>query len=133
MTVNETTKTIQKPATWFARLWGFLVNPHPSIQDIGEKQRAQLLAVITLILSVAYLWAMASRPVSYLDFIVLLLFTAIAYGFSRTPYYDIGTYFFCFGFTAFAYITLYLGTASSYTSAITTMVHIALVVASFLL
>src|SRR6185295_16112004 len=133
MILNKESETIQPPANWFARLWGFLVNPHPSVQDIGEKRRAQLLAIITLILTVAYLWAMISRPNSYSEFVALLLFTAIAYGLSRTPYYEIGTYFFCFGFTAFAYITLYLGTANSYTSAITTTVHISLIVASILL
>src|SRR6185369_15498885 len=133
MTLNENPKTIQNPANWFARLLGFLVNPHPSVREIGEKRRAQLLAIITVILTVAYLWALITRPTSYSEFLALLFFTAIAYGLSRTPYYEIGIYFFCFGFTAFAYITLYLGTASSYTSAITTTVHISLVVASLLL
>ena len=133
MTVNEGLKITRRLSNWFARLWGFLINPHPAVQEVGEKRRAQLLAIVTLILTVAYIWALITRPSSYLDFIVLILFTAIAYGFSRTPYYEIGTYFFCFGFTAFAYITLYFGTATSYTSAVTTTVHIALVVASILL
>jgi putative methionine-R-sulfoxide reductase with GAF domain len=133
MTLNQNPKAIQNPANSLARLWGFLIDPHPSVQEIGEKRRAQLLAIITLILTVAYLWALISRPSSYNEFLALLLFTAIAYGLSRTPFYEIGTYFFSFGFTAFAYITLYLGTASSYTSAITTSVHISLVVASLLL
>jgi GAF domain-containing protein len=133
MTWNENPKTIQNPANWFARLLGFLINPHPSVWEVGEKRRAQLLAIITLILTIAYLWAMISKPNSYSEFLSLLLFTAIAYGLSRTAFYEIGIYFFCFGFTAFAYITLYLGTASSYTSAITTTVHISLVVASLLL
>src|ERR1041384_1944249 len=133
MTLNLNPKTMQSSPNWLARMWGLLVNPHPSVQEIGEKRRAQLLAIITLILTVAYVWAMISRPNSYSEFIALLFFTAIAYGLSRAPYYEIGTYFFCFGFTAFAYLTLYLGTASSYTSAITTSVHISLVVASLLL
>ncbi len=133
MTLNENSNTTQKSANRLARILGFMINPHPSVQEIGEKRRAQLLAIITLILTVAYLWALISKPDSNNEFFALLLFTAIAYGLSRTPYYAIGTYFFSFGFTAFAYITLYLGTASSYTSAITTTVHISLVVASLLL
>ena len=133
MTLNENSNTTQKSANRLARILGFMINPHPSVQEIGEKRRAQLLAIITLILTVTYLWALISKPDSNNEFFALLLFTAIAYGLSRTAYYDIGTYFFCFGFTAFAYITLYLGTASSYTSAITTTVHISLVVASLLL
>src|SRR5215216_6623354 len=133
MTANEALKTTRRASNWLARLWGFLIDPHPSVQEVGEKRRAQLLAIITLILSIAYVWALISRPDSYGVFVILLLFTAVAYGLSRTPYYEVGTYFFCFGFTAFAYLTLYLGTASSYTSAITTTVHISLVVASILL
>src|SRR6266508_5505223 len=133
MILNDIQATNLNPVNWFARLWGFLVNPHPSVQEIGEKRRAQLLAIITLILTVAYLWALITRPTAYSEFLALLLFTAIAYGLSRTPYYEIRTYFFSFGFTAFAYITLYLGTTSSYTSAMTTTVHISLVVASLLL
>jgi len=123
----------QNPVGGLRHFLSFMINPHPSVQEVGERRRAQLLAVITLILTVAYVWALISRPDSYGVFVILLLFTAVAYGLSRTPYYEVGTYFFCFGFTAFAYMTLYLGTASSYTSAITTTVHISLVVASILL
>lgn len=133
MTLNETSNTRQLFADWIARLWGFLINPHPSVQGIGEKRRAQFLAIITLILTAAYVWALISGPDSYGYFIALLIFAAAIYGLSRTPYYQIGAYFFCFGFTGFAYITLFLGTASSYTSAITTTVHISLIVASLLL
>ena len=133
MTLQQDPEPFQKHSARWARLWGCLVNPHASVQEIGEKRRAQLLAIITLILTVAYLWAMISRPNSYSDFIALLLFTGIAYGLSRTPYYKIGISIFCFGFTAFAYITLYLGAAGSFTSALSTTVHISLVVASLLL
>jgi GAF domain-containing protein len=133
MTSIEYQDRTQNPAGGLTRFLSFMVNPHPSVQEVGEKRRAQLLAIITLILTIAYVWALISRPESYGVFVILLLFTAVAYGLSRTPYYEVGTYFFCFGFTAFAYLTLYLGTASSYTSAITTTVHISLVVASILL
>src|SRR5215213_5856384 len=133
MTSNEYQDTTQNPASRLRHFLSFMVNPHPSVKEVGEKRRAQLLAIITLILTIAYVWALISRPDSYGVFVILLLFTAVAYGLSRTPYYEVGTYFFCFGFTAFAYMTLYLGTASSYTSAITTTVHISLVVASILL
>jgi len=111
----------------------FLINPDPSVQEIGEKARAQLLAILTLILTIAYGSALISRPKSYTEFIALLAFTIIAYFLSRTSYFRLGIYFLCFSLTAFAYITLYLGTASSYSSAITTSVHVSLVVASLLL
>ena len=32
-------------------LWNRITAPHPSIQDVGEKQRAQLLAILSLILT----------------------------------------------------------------------------------
>lgn len=133
MSVNTPQIETEESVSGFTRFWMFLISPHPSVQEIGEKARAQLLAILTLILTVVYAWALVSRPESYNQFIALLVFTIIAYVLSRTSYYRIGTYFLCFSFTAFAYITLYLGTASSYSSAITTSVHVSLVVASLLL
>ena len=133
MAFNETPRINDKPPSSFARFWMLLTSPPASVQEIGERARAQLLGIITLLLTIVYIWALISRPDSYYEFIALLGFTIIAYLLSRTSYYRIGTYFFCFSFTAFAYITLLLGTASSYTSAITTSVHVSLVVASLLL
>jgi GAF domain-containing protein len=133
MTLNEIPRITNDPVNLFTRLWIFLMNPHPSILEVEERLRAQLLGVLTLILTVIYTAALISRPSSYGNFIVLLLFTMITYALSRTPYYRIGTYFFCFGFAAFAYITLFLGAASSYSSAITTSVPVSLVIASLLL
>jgi GAF domain-containing protein len=133
MALNETQNFSQQPMNVFKRFLLFLSSPHPSVQEVGERARAQLLGVVTLILAFVYFWAMVSTPESYDEFIALLVITIIAYVFSRTPYYQIGIYFFCFSFTAFAYITLYFGTASNYSSAITTSVHVSLVVASLLL
>jgi GAF domain-containing protein len=133
MTMNETPGITQDSASWLTRLRDLLISPHPSVQEIGEKRRAQLLATITLILTVSYIWALVSRPDSFGSFIALLTFTILVYASSRTPYYRIGTYFFCFGFTSFTFISLFLGMASDYTSAITTIGHIALVVSSILL
>jgi len=134
MTLNATPKARpEESRNWLTRFWMILTDPHPSVQDIGERARAQLLSVLTLILTVAFLWALITRPYSYDELIALLVFTGIAYVLSRTPYFQAGIYFFCFSFTAFAYLTLLLGTASSYSSAITTIVHVSLVVASLLL
>lgn len=133
MSVNTPPIQADESVSGFTRFRMFLINPHPSVQEIGERARAQLLAILTLILAIAYAWALLSRPESYNEFFALLVFTIIAYVLSRTSYYRIGTYFLCFSFTAFAYITLYFGTASSYSSAISTSVHVSLVVASLLL
>ena len=119
--------------SWLRRLWMFLTDPHPSVQDIGERARAQLLSILTLIFVPAFLWALIIRPDSYAELATLLLFTGIAYVLSRTRYSRVGAYFFCFSLAAIAYITLWLGTISSYSSALTTFVHVSLVVASILL
>lgn len=133
MTLNGTPTPTEKPRSGIARFWMSLINPHPSVEEVGERARAQLLAILTLILTVVYGWALISRPESYDEFFALVLFTIVAYALSRTPYYRIGIYFLCFSSTAFAYVTLFLGTASSFSSAITTTVHVSLVVASLLL
>jgi GAF domain-containing protein len=125
--------TSEESMSWLTRFWMFLTRPHPSVQDIGERARAQLLSILTLIFFPAFLWALIIRPDSYIELIALLLFTAIAYVLSRTPHSRAGVYLFCFSLSAIAYITLWLGTVSSYSSAITTFVHVSLVVASLLL
>ncbi|HET6594501.1 MAG TPA: GAF domain-containing protein [Anaerolineales bacterium] len=133
MELNKTRTTSEQAISRFTRLLTFLISPHSSVQDIGERARAQLLGIVTLILSAVYSWALIVRSGSFSDFIALLFITILAYTLSRTPYYQIGIYLFCFSFTAFAYITLLLGTANSFSSAITTSVHVSLVVASLLL
>jgi GAF domain-containing protein len=134
MGLNETSKVTREESTsWFRRFWAFLTAPHSSVHDVGESAQAQLLSILTLIFVPAFLWALIIRPDSYIELIALLLFTAIAYVLSRTPYSRAGVYLFCFSLSAIAYITLWLGTVSSYSSAVTTFVHISLVVASILL
>lgn len=133
MALNDSSKPTQEAASGFSRLWLLLFNPHPSVHEIEEKARAQLLGLLAFILSIAYTWALISRPESYNQIVFLLSLTIVAFVLSRTSYYQIGAYIFCFSFTAFAYITLLLGTASDYTSAMTSSVHVSLVVASLLL
>lgn len=133
MAPNETPHTTERPVGGFTRLLMFLTGPYPTIQEIGERARAQLLGIVTLILTIVYLGAFALRPEAYDDLIALLFITIVAYLLSRTAYYHIGIYFFCFSFTASAYLALFLGSASGYGSVITTTVHVSLVVASLLL
>jgi GAF domain-containing protein len=133
MAFNDTRDMTEHPISGIKRLLTFLSSPHPAIQEIGERARAQLLGMVTLILTIMYFAALVLSPETYNDIVALLFIAILAYALSRTLYYWIGIYFFCFSFTAFAYITLFLGTASSYSSAITTSVHVSLVVASLLL
>lgn len=116
-----------------APIWNFLTESHPSVKDVGEMRRAQLLASITLILVGLLTWALLSDPTTLSTFTALYLTTLLSYVLSRTPYCRIGAYFFSYGITSLAFFSLYFGTASSFESAITSIAHVSLIVASILL
>jgi len=132
MALNEISKTTRNLPSELARLWRFLISPHPSVTEIGEKRRAQLLATISLILTVAFILGLISGG-SVAAFTTLLVISLASYGGSRTRYYNIGSYFFAYGLTFYAYLRLYLGTASGFMEEITTIAHVAIVVARILL
>src|SRR5574342_685309 len=122
-----------KNAAWLSRLWQFLSEPHPSIQKVGQKRRAQLAAMISLILTGLFILAMLFRPASYSSFFGLLLISGISYVLSRTRYPSASSYFLSYGITSLAYISLFLGIASSFEAAITTYAHTAIIGASIIL
>jgi GAF domain-containing protein len=116
-----------------APIWNFLTEPHPSIKEVGERRRAQLLASITLILVGSFTWALLSGPTAIGTFVALYITTLITYVLSRGRFYSIGSYFFSYGITSLAFFSLYFGTASSFDSAITSIAHVSLIIASILL
>lgn len=123
-------KSQDKPLNMFVRIWQFLTEPHPSVMEVGERRRAQLLSALSLILSFSFTWALLSNPDDITTFIIFLGITLVAYITSRTKYYRVGTYFFSFGFTSIAYINIYNGTANSIDSSILSIVPISLILAS---
>jgi len=131
MAINKSTKAAQ--ANMITRAWRFLTEAHPSVKEIGERRRAQLLSALSLILTVSFTWAILSSPSALTTFYVLITITLLAYIFSRTQYYQLGAYFFSFGFTSLAYITLYTGTANSIDTSIASIVPISLIFASAIL
>ena len=133
MSREQNVRKWEQPGNWFARLINSFVEPHPSVTDLGEYRRARLLSTLTLILVAALCWALLSNPASYNTFIILLATTIISYGLSRTRFYRVGTYFFSYGFTSIAFLSLYLGTAQGFSSAISSTAHVALILASVLL
>jgi len=145
MATNRTSTTTRPRRNWLIATWNvvsdflflplfrFFTEPHRSVTDVGEKRRAQLLATITLILVAALTWAIFSNPTAIGTFIALYVTTLFSYILSRTRYYRAGTYFFSFGITSLAFLSLYLGTASSFDSAISSIAHISLILASVLL
>jgi len=126
-------KTINTLKEFFLRSWQFLTEPHPSIIEIGERRRAQLLSALSMILVVSFTWAILSRPSTLSVFLLLLGITMVAYITSRTKFYRIGAYFFSFGFTSIAYININSGAANSIDSSIMSIVPISLIVANALL
>jgi GAF domain-containing protein len=133
MNVNREQFSRESQDRWYTRLAKLLVEPHPSVADLGERRRAYLLSTVTLIFSAALMWGVLSNPTSYDTFAILLAIALLAYALSRSQYYRSGAYVFSYGITLATYVTLYLGTATSFGTAITSTGHVALVVASVLL
>jgi len=122
-----------KPLNIFTRTWRFLTEAHPSVTEVGERRRAQLLSALSLILVISFTWALLSNPRTFTVFFVFLAITLAAYITSRTRFYSIGAYFFSFGFASIAYIDIYNGNANSIDTSITSIVPISLILASAIL
>lgn len=118
---------------WYTRLARLFIEPHISIKDSGERRRAQLLSIVTLIFSSALLSAMVFNPGGIGTFVLLLVPALLSFVLSRSRYYRVGAYFFSYSTTLVTYFTLFLGTAGSFESSITSTAHVSLVVASILL
>jgi GAF domain-containing protein len=133
MAIHKNSKPAETRQNVFARLWQALIEAHPSVQEIGERRRAQLLNTISLIIALPFITALFARPRSYDIFIEFITITGLAYIFGKTRLYRLGTYIFTYGITSLAYLRIYQGTANSFESSITTTVHISLIIASALL
>ena len=114
-------------------MWGFLTDPHPSVQEIGEQRRAQLLASLTLILVFTLILAVLASRGRATSFAGYLIIALLAYTLSRTTLYRAGAYFFTFAFTSIGYLSIRFGNATSIDSVIYSIVPISLIFASALL
>ncbi len=135
MSTSQTPSNDQKRsfAAVAAQVWQRLIAPHPSLKAVTDIRRAQLLAALTLLLSIPIVVAVLFRPGSIGVFFALGAITLTSYSLSKTKYYRLGTYLFTYAFTAIGFIRIYEGTANSIESSIVTTVHIALVFSSVLL
>ena len=131
--LGKRTSMIAQLWNFVTRAWRFLTEAPPSVIEIGERRRAQLLSALSLILLVSFTWAVLSNPSSFTAFIILIGLTLIAYITSRTRFYDIGAYFFSFGFTSIAYINIYNGSANSIDTSVSSIVPISLILAGAIL
>ncbi len=116
-----------------SRTWRRFTTPHPSVKAIGDRRRAQLLSILTLILSFLFVGAVVYGPRSYGVFLALSGITLTSYALSRTEYFRIGTYLFTYVFTAIGYLRIYQGAADSMEAAVVSTVHVSLVLSSVLL
>lgn len=131
MDINQTTQ--QKRSNMFIRAWRLLTEAHSSITEVGERRRAQLLSTLSLLLVLSFIIAVLANPKSFTIFFVFLGLTLVTYVTSRTRYYGVSAYFFSFGFTSTAYITIYNGTANSIETSLASIVPISLILASAIL
>lgn len=115
------------------RAWQRLTAPIPSLKTISEQRRAQLLSILTLILSILLIAALIYEPGSYGLFLVLAGITLTSYALSRTNYYRLGNYLFAYAITATGYLRIYQGKAESIESAVFSIVSAALIFSSVLL
>ena len=109
-----------------------LIAPHPSIEAQVERGRAQLLAVLSLLLTLFTVTGGLSSG-SFGTFLALAAISLLSYLLSRTKYHYIGAYLLTYSFTSMGFIRIFQGSASSVDSAVSATVHVSLVLASALL
>jgi hypothetical protein len=78
-----------------------LIDPHPDITDVGDRRRAQLLAGISIILVLPLILGLIFRFISKpsdnlinyatIEFTSLIIFSLLAYFFSRRPTFHWGS------------------------------------------
>lgn len=115
------------------RVWAALIQPDRAIKAIGEFRRAQLLSILTLLLTFLFVLAILSGPRSFGVFLALGAICLTSYLLSRTVYYRLGSYIFSYAFTAIGFLRILQGTANSIESSIVTIVHVSLILSSVLL
>ncbi|MBL8089913.1 MAG: GAF domain-containing protein [Anaerolineales bacterium] len=116
-----------------SRVYETLIQPHPSLTNVEDIRKAELLATITIIVSSLLITGAIVTARSVTVFLVLLTFTVSSYMLSRTTYYQVGAYIFTYSFTALGFYTILNGRASSIDIAVATTVHIGIVISSVLL
>jgi GAF domain-containing protein len=115
-------------------LWIGLVSPHSSLEEVGEKRRAQLFNSIMLIMLVLLLIDTLANT-NKVFAVSLLLLSAASYMLGKSKYHRIGSFLFSFGLLSSAYLSLLLGRVDNSLSAILNIfyvVPIALAIASVL-
>src|SRR5512138_2911069 len=104
----------------------FLVSPHISVQELGERQRARLLAAISLTLLAGVTLALAFRRGSVAGAVLLLAMLGTAYALSRTRSYNTGALVLCFGLAVFPYVSWFITPGQDFEGAVMIIVTLSL-------
>ncbi len=103
-----TTATPEPPKP--ANFWQRLIEPHPSLTEIGARRQARLIIIVALILTATNLIGALTSFLSTgevpaaLVLLGLAFFSGIGYGFARRRHYRIGGYLIVWLLTASAFV-----------------------------
>jgi GAF domain-containing protein len=121
------------------RVWNWLVNPHPSITEVGLRRQTRLASTLTLvftIFSTIGLLASLTQASPSGGFMALgfsSLVGLVSYILTRTVYYKVGSFIFVLGVSFSAYFSIYTGGARSFSATIYSFVPLALIIGSAIL
>lgn len=98
---NQENNHSQDHISNFSRLWVWIANPHPDVTDIKDRRLAQLLAGLSMVLLLPLSFGILLRfltndpsewfTIETFEFVGLVLFTLLAYIFSRTSHFNWGS------------------------------------------
>ncbi|MDX9990998.1 MAG: GAF domain-containing protein [Anaerolineales bacterium] len=126
------------PATPRATIWqkfaDLLIAPHRSITDVGRQKRARLTAgLIVVIALAATAGALAGQGANLPYLLVLLAMSLVAYLFSRTKFFEFGSFIFLLALSAIPFITILINADGILAPRIYIWIPLALVIASALI
>lgn len=110
-----------------------LIAAHPSIKDMGEKRRAQLLSSFTLAVIGFIVFAIAVDAQRFGPLSTLVGFLFVLYLISRSKYHGVAAYISVYIIVIAGIVRIYQGTAISVETAIFTSSLVSLIIASALL
>ncbi len=110
--MNEISQATGKHTNGLRRLWQTLVQPHPSIEEVGERRFAQLAISLILVIALFNVLGFTLSSIrngfaeAFGGFGSSLIGLPIAYGFAKSSNYRIGAFLFSFFFASGAYVDI---------------------------
>ena len=121
------------------KLVAFFIAPSPQITDIGAYRQAQVLAGLSLALSLSILLGILATPVEmqtttalWVQIILVILFS-LAYIASRTPYFMIGSWAIAIALTLAPFVLIISGASNDAQASLLSFIPMAFIIGTFLL